>query len=255
MKTNNTKTMKRFGVLSCNDLQIWGHSEEVIQRHIDYYKTNAQDEWVGFHACRGQVPRLEDNPKFDGLLITGSSSSVNDDEEWIRNLEDFIRRIAALETNRPKIVGLCFGHQLIAKALGGKVGVNPDHEFVLQTEELMPTIEAAENKSTANLFKNGPLRAAQLHGECVTELPKGAILLATSSSCKYEIIQFTDDMLGLQCHPNVDPEVAGGIALPYVSKDYNWDNEKIKKTKESLKMKCNHEELNGFIVKFLNRDE
>ena len=58
----------------------------------------------------------------DGFIITGSKSSVYDDKPWIRSLEVLVRRLHDAEH---KLLGICFGHQLIARALGGVVDKSP----------------------------------------------------------------------------------------------------------------------------------
>ena len=109
--------------------------------HIGILRTDSvRPEWVAEH---GQYPDMfarllteqDDALRFttwdveagelpaacdvaDAFLITGSKSSVYDDKAWIRSLEDFVRMLHA---TRSKLVGICFGHQLIAQALGGSV--------------------------------------------------------------------------------------------------------------------------------------
>ena len=63
----------------------------------------------------GEYPA--DIDEVDAYLITGSKSSVYDDKAWIGELMDFVRE---LDQRRKKLVGICFGHQLVAQALGGK---------------------------------------------------------------------------------------------------------------------------------------
>ena len=60
---------------------------------------------------------------FDGAIITGSPASVHDDGAWIPRLEALVRDMA--RSGLP-LFGACFGHQIIAKALGGAVEANPD---------------------------------------------------------------------------------------------------------------------------------
>jgi len=62
-------------------------------------------------------PSLSD---IDAILITGSKHSAYLDDEWIRDLVDYTRK--ALETNRVRVVGVCFGHQILGRALGVGVG-------------------------------------------------------------------------------------------------------------------------------------
>ncbi|KXJ15925.1 putative glutamine amidotransferase [Exaiptasia diaphana] len=231
--------MKKFGVISCSDDKKWGFSEAIISRYLEFFSLNSeQEQWVGFHATRGEVPLTEDLHKFDGFVISGSISSANDNVEWIVKLLEFIRSAADLskEKKRPKIVGICFGHQLIAKALGGKVGLNPDKDFVLQTELIEVTIQAFEAESIKGLFDKGPLRAVQSHGECVVELPEGAVSLATSPTCKYEVVQYKENILGFQCHPEMYASEAEELILPHIAKSRKWDAIHVKKSSDSFKM-------------------
>ena len=72
-------------------------------------------EFVTYDVESGQYP--EDIDEVDAYLITGSKSSVYDDKPWILPLIEFVKEIAA---RNKKIIGICFGHQLVAQALGGK---------------------------------------------------------------------------------------------------------------------------------------
>jgi len=69
------------------------------------------------HAESG-LPERGDFEKFDGLVISGSRNSVNDDLPWLYELK--LRIVQALKRKKPTL-GICFGHQLIAKTFGGKV--------------------------------------------------------------------------------------------------------------------------------------
>ena len=73
-------------------------------------------EFTSYPVNRQQYPSHID--EVDGYIITGSKSSVYDNEPWIAELHHFI---GALHNSNKKTVGICFGHQIIASALGGKV--------------------------------------------------------------------------------------------------------------------------------------
>ena len=77
--------------------------------------------------------RLASLNDFDLYLITGSKASVYDDEEWILNLFEFVR---SLDDAKKNILGFCFGHQVIAQALGGHVQKHP-HEDAFEHDHLM----------------------------------------------------------------------------------------------------------------------
>ena len=82
---------------------------EVLLRQVD--------PSLDFRTWDAEAGELPDDPSaVDGFIITGSKSSVYDDKPWIRGLEDFVRHA---HLARCKLVGICFGHQLVARALGG----------------------------------------------------------------------------------------------------------------------------------------
>jgi GMP synthase-like glutamine amidotransferase len=128
----------------------------------------------------------------DGYVITGSRASVYDDEEWIHKLEHFVIQ---LHVARKKLVGICFGHQLVAQALGGRteaaevgwcVGVHTNR--VGETADYM-----LPNEQEFSLLVS--------HKDQVTELPEGARLLASSDFCTHAMYQVDNHILTLQGHP------------------------------------------------------
>ncbi|XP_031563641.1 gamma-glutamyl peptidase 5-like [Actinia tenebrosa] len=244
--------MKRFAAISCSDDEKWGKSEGIVKRYEDFYRIK-DEEWTGFHATRGNVPTIEDLEKFDAFLISGSISSANDNKEWILKLKEFIQALVSLDKakKRPKLVGICFGHQLIGSTLGGQVGPNPSKDFILHAEEIVGNEAASKVKGLEGLFDNGPLRLLESHGECLTELPDGAINLASSSSCKQELVKFSDNILGLQSHPDMLKEEVQNLILPAISKKFNWSDEKIKEIEASVNMKLHPDKMNEAIKKFI----
>lgn len=143
-----------------------------------------------FNAIDGELPT--DVHAVDAYLITGSKYGVNDGFSWIAALEEFVR---ILHATPKKVIGICFGHQLIAKALGGTVIKSPKGWGigVLQNQIVQPKEWMHPAKPHFNLLAS--------HQDQVVTLPPGAQLLASSEFCPNNMMQIGETMLSLQGHP------------------------------------------------------
>lgn len=129
----------------------------------------------------------------DGWLITGSRHGVYEDHAWIPPLEAFIRDSFAAHV---PMVGICFGHQIIAQAMGGRVerydggwAVGPqDYDF-------------GGEKLTLNAW----------HRDQVVEAPKGAKVIASNDFCTNAALLYDDRALTVQAHPEFRPEFIDGL--------------------------------------------
>ncbi len=159
-------------------------------------------EWVT-HDVRTDAP-LPVPRDADAFVITGSSSSVTERAPWMLRSEALIRDIA--EAGRP-VLGICFGHQLIAQALGGEVKCNP-----LGRE--MGTMHVER-------LKDDPLFAGlgarfDIHGthvDAVVKLPAGGEVLATTPRDPIAAFRVGKDVKGVQFHPEFDADVMRGYLL------------------------------------------
>ncbi|KTC81583.1 glutamine amidotransferase-related protein [Legionella brunensis] len=143
-----------------------------------------------YEAQRGQLP--SDLDEASAYLITGSRHGVNDGFPWITHLENLILR---LHSSQKKIIGICFGHQLIAKALGGKV--------VLASNGwgIGVSINQVTRKKSWMVPQQDALNLLVSHQEQVMELPLGAEILASSDFCPFYMLQINDNLLTVQGHP------------------------------------------------------
>ncbi len=129
----------------------------------------------------------------DGWLITGSRHGVYEDHAFIPPLEAFIR--AAYAAHVP-MVGVCFGHQIIAQAMGGKVERYPKGWAVGATD-----YDFDGKTITLNAW----------HRDQVTVKPDSAKILATNDFCTNAALLYDDRMLTVQAHPEFRPEFIDGL--------------------------------------------
>ena len=147
-------------------------------------------EFVVYDVEAGAYPA--DIDEVDAYLITGSKSSVYDDKPWIAELMEFVRE---LHSRRKKLVGICFGHQLVAQALGGKTEKSPKGWGVgLHTHRFTETPPWHDHGgSEFNILVS--------HQDQVVKNGAGARVLAGSEFCENAVCQIGDHILTFQGHP------------------------------------------------------
>ncbi len=148
-----------------------------------------------FQVKNDQFPDMLD--PYDGLILTGSPASVHDGNEWIDRLRLLV--IKAHQIGQP-IFGACFGHQVIAEALGAKVGDNPSG-WVLGTVE---TSRVSIPEWEADLPDKLSFYAA--HHEQVLNLPDGAELIHQAPTCRIAGFRVGNQIYTTQYHPEMEHE-------------------------------------------------
>ncbi|MFN0087375.1 MAG: glutamine amidotransferase-related protein [Blastocatellia bacterium] len=143
-----------------------------------------------FDVCNGQFPASIE--ACDGYLCTGSRFSVYQELDWIVALKEFVRRLA--EGDRP-YVGICFGHQMLAEALGSRVapaesgwGVGVHAMEIARREAwMLPDLSSC--------------RLQYSHQDQVPHPPEGGVLLGRTAHCPVAMFRVGKSMLGIQAHP------------------------------------------------------
>ena len=160
-------------------------------------------EGYDFTAYDVQAGAWPDQPEdCDAYLITGSSAGVYEPDPWIATLMDFLRQARG----RARLVGVCFGHQAMAQAFGGRVIKSPKgwgvglHAYqVLQREPWMDPALAE-------------ISVPASHQDQVVELPHGARVLAASDFTPFGMLQYADKTaISLQLHPEFVPDFAAAL--------------------------------------------
>ncbi|MEE8305747.1 MAG: type 1 glutamine amidotransferase, partial [Gammaproteobacteria bacterium] len=126
----------------------------------------------------------------DGWIITGSKFGVYEDHDWISLLEDFLRDAYAAAI---PIVGICFGHQILAQALGGKV------------EKFNGGWSVGVENYTLNGYPDG-VKLIAWHQDQITELPPEASVEGSSGFCQYAALAYGDRAYSIQPHPEFEAD-------------------------------------------------
>jgi GMP synthase (glutamine-hydrolysing) len=187
----------RIGLLVCDHVRpefmgISGDYEDMFRRLF----ANHEVEVVAYDAVNGVLPA--DPSEADAWLTTGSRHSVNDDAAWIRDLEDFVRQVAAAGV---PFVGICFGHQLIAKALGGSV-VKADRGWGVGVQEVTVSKELGLGDS---------YRVLTSYQDQVSTVPPGGRILGWNQHCPVSVMGVGHTILGIQGHPEFEAAYSAAL--------------------------------------------
>ena len=185
-----------LGLLQCD------HVDEQNLRlagdYNDMFASWIPGDWRIYDLTAGEFPKPGD---CDAWIATGSHFSVYDDVPWIHQ---FARLVREIDNEGVPFVGVCFGHQMIAHACGGRVAKSPRgwgigvHEFLVCARES---------------WMHPPLDAVSLLMSCqdqVEKLPPEGVVLASSDHCPVAIYRCRA-MLGIQGHPEWQPPYAEAL--------------------------------------------
>lgn len=192
-----TMAVMKVGLLLCDRVRdelhdVAGGYEDMFSR---LFADHEEIELIPYDAVGGELPAGPEER--DAWVVSGSRYSVNDDQPWIRDLEELVGEIA--EAGVP-YVGICFGHQLLANALGGSVvrsergwGVGVKEVEVVPELGLGPTVRILNN-----------------HEDQVETLPVGAEVLGWNEHCPVSMFR-VGRMVGIQGHPEFDVRLSEAL--------------------------------------------
>ena len=148
-------------------------------------------QFVTYVVCQNEFPATAN--ACDAYMITGSAASSNDDDAWIRRLEEFLR----LAADEVPIVGVCFGHQVVHKALGGRV------ERARQGWGV--GIHDYDMTDPPDWLANPPARLSfcASHNDQVVETAPETRIIARSDFCPAAATTIGSNVLTIQSHPEM----------------------------------------------------
>jgi len=198
-------------------------------------------DYLTFDVAGGELPSPE--ARCDAYVVTGSEAGVYEERPWIAPLAEFLRSVKG----RAKLVGVCFGHQMMAEAIGGKAIKSPMglaiglHTYTFQAKE--PWMDSA-----------APIAAAVSHQDQVVELPPGARVVGGSEFTPMGVIAYDDQpAISMQCHPEFSPPYAQALLRT------RWAETELGERAQvaiaELDAPNDHARLGGWIRAFLDGEE
>lgn len=189
----------RIGLLICDHVpeELAVHAGDYGDMFADLLSAHPRLELVPYDLTDGRFPVSGD--ECDGWIITGSTRSVYDDEPWIRQLEGLVRELIEGEH---KLVGICFGHQMIGQALGGRVA-RADQGWGIGVREVEILTPEPWMEPAVRSF-----RVVHSHADQIVEPPPGIRVLAASEHCPVSMLAYGDHVIGIQGHPEFVPAFA-----------------------------------------------
>ena len=227
----------RLGILKAGgppeSLAHLGSYPDMIRRHLG----ESRYRYVEYDVPQGQLPPQAD--ACPAYVITGSRAGVYDPLPWIADLKAFLVGVGG----KARLLGLCFGHQIMAEAFGGKVEKSPKGwglgALTYAVHRPQPWMDAV-----------GSFTLPASHQDQVVAAPPGSDTIAGSVFAPYGMLAYADrPAASLQLHPEFTPEFAA--ALTEHRRGAGIDDEQAGRALESLRRTNDSARVAGWLHAFL----
>ena len=224
----STSIVRKYGCYADKFIELLSLPQTILSESLSFNRYTVFD-------C--EYPQSVD--ECDAYIITGSQYSTYDEFEWIKQLEEYIR---LLHQHKKKLIGICFGHQLIAQSLGGKVEKNSKGwELGITATHITETFTWMQ-----------PCRefffSQVSHQDQVTHLPDGAINFCTTNLCQHSGFYIEDHILTFQGHPEFSKDYLK-LIIKLLSKNLSKEQRQCANT--SLQQSDDHELITNWIFNFI----
>lgn len=155
----------------------------------------------GFLNVRSvEEPTYPDPRTVSGIIVSGSPARLHHQESWMLATKRALLEAVAAEV---PILGICFGHQLLGEAFGGKVTPNPRGREI-------GTVDLTR-KNPDPLFDgiDAEPHVVMTHLDSVVEMPAGAVVVASTALDPHAAVRFAEKVWSVQYHPEMDAEIVG----------------------------------------------
>jgi GMP synthase-like glutamine amidotransferase len=230
----------KLGLLLCDHVRpgfraVAGDYPELFGR---FFAGHPEIELVAFDLTVGEFP--DDLDQCDAWITSGSRLSVYEDVPWIHRFANLVR---SLDQDRRKLVGVCFGAQMIGHALGGRVARAPGGWQVGVKEARLATLETWMYPPVDSF------RILHMNGDQILRPPERLRVLGSSDGVPVSVFAVDDHFIGFQGHPEFVPaysavlmEARRGVLIP---------DEVVDSGLSSLATEPDTELLSAWIAKFI----
>ncbi|XP_022135384.1 gamma-glutamyl peptidase 2-like isoform X2 [Momordica charantia] len=165
------------------------------------------ERWDLFMVVEGEFPAIDELQNYHGFVISGSPHDAYANDSWILDLCFLLQ---TLDTMEKKVLGICFGHQVLCRALGGKVGrAETGWDIGVRKVQIMESSEWRFVEDMGEMPSN--LSIIECHQDEVWEIPHGAQIIGFSDKTGVEIFAIGDHILGIQGHPEYSKDILYGL--------------------------------------------
>ncbi len=194
-----------------------------------------------FDVCNGEFPASLDD--CDAYMTTGSKHSVDEDVAWIQALKNFVRQ---LHKAKKPFIGICFGHQILAEALGGKVTKSAQGWGigVHRTEIMQPELWLQPSQPACHLH--------YMHQDQVQQLPDNAVIIGQSEHCPIAMLRVDKFMLGIQAHPEFTNAYSEALLLDRVER---IGAKRVATARKSLTQKTDEDMIAKWITAVIEQNQ
>ncbi|KAB1211994.1 hypothetical protein CJ030_MR5G004156 [Morella rubra] len=174
------------------------------------------ERWDLYKVIDGEFPDMNELQKYDGFVISGSPSDAYGNDCWVLKLCFLLQ---TLHSMKKKVLGICFGHQVLCRALGGKVGkaytgwdVGLRKVYILKDSAPCCFVDDLGEIPTS-------VSIIEIHQDEVYEVPFGAEVIACSDKTGVEMFTIGDHILGIQGHPEYTKDILCNLIDRLVNMD------------------------------------
>ncbi|MET3493563.1 glutamine amidotransferase [Variovorax boronicumulans] len=182
--------------------------EALREHHGDF------EHWIAAGLATQTLPILVIDPRrgdalpapgtLSGAVVSGSHAMVSDREPWSERTAEWLARLVAHGT---PVLGICYGHQLLAHALGGEAGNHPNG---IEIGTVTVTLDEAAAADPLLQGMPAEFQAQVVHLQSALRLPEGAVRLAGNAHEPVQAFRVGDKAWGVQFHPEFDAEAMRG---------------------------------------------